>query len=152
MEPPHVPEDPLQGLQAQPEAPLERAKFDWKWVFVGVVVMVGGHVALYLLLYPLFRGLLQRPDQVLTAAALMMGLGFVIYFIGGLLVGRMSHSTTVSEPAVAGVIGMVVVFVLQLFLGMVNVVGLVIGAPFCFGLAYFGGACGERWQRWAQSR
>ena len=142
---------PQKGGRAAPSA-AARARFDWKWVFVGVLLMVGGHMAAYAVLYPVFRTLLQRPDRVLSAAAMMAGLGFLFYFVGGVLVGRMSAGHTVAEPAMAGVFGMIIVFVLQLTMGMVNIVGLIIGAPFCFGLAYLGGICGERWQRWAEHR
>jgi hypothetical protein len=82
----------------------------------------------------------------------MVGVALLIYFLGGLLVGRMSAGETVNEPAVAGVLALVAVFVLQVTVGMVNIIGLVIGAPFCFGLAYMGGLLGERWQSAARRR
>ncbi len=127
-------------------------RFDWKWVFAGVLFMVAGNGLAWWSLRPLFMDLIDRQDRLMTGAGLMGALALTVYFLGGLLVGRMSNGRTVQEPAVAGVLGLAIVFVLQLFLGMVNVVGLVIGSPFCFGLAYIGGVVGERWQSWAHRR
>jgi hypothetical protein len=62
------------------------------------------------------------------------------------VVGRMSSGRTVKEPAVAAVLSLLILFVLQLFLGMLNILGLILGAPLCFGLAYLGGYVGEKWQ------
>ena len=134
--------------QQRPRKP----RFDWKWVFMGVLFMVAGNGLAYWFLRPIFMDLIDRQDRLMTGAGLMGAVALTVYFLGGLLVGRMSHGHTVQEPAVAGVLGLAIVFVLQLFLGQVNVIGLVIGSPFCFGLAYIGGLLGERWQVWAQRR
>lgn len=130
--------------------PPPGVRFDWKWVFAGVLFVVAGNGLAWWSLRPLFMDLIDRQDRLMTGAGLMGALALTVYFLGGLLVGRMSSGHTVQEPAVAGVLGLAIVFVLQLFLGQVNVIGLVIGSPFCFGLAYIGGVLGERWQSWAQ--
>lgn len=125
--------------------PIFVERFDWKWVFVGAAFIVAGNVGLYLAM----RGLIARliaEDRVMTAAGSLAGAALLIYFFGGVLVGRMSNGRTVKEPAVAGVLGVVVIFVLQLFVGQVNIVGLIVGAPFCFGVAYLGGLVGEKLQ------
>jgi len=125
--------------------PIFVERFDWKWVFVGVAFIVASNVGLYLAL----RGQIARlivEERVMTAAAAMAGAALLIYFFGGVLVGRMSTGRTLKEPAVAGVLGVVVTFVLQLFVGQVNIVGLIVGAPFCFGVAYLGGLVGEKLQ------
>lgn len=132
--------------------PRSQDSFDWKWVFVGVLFMVVGNSLAYFLLLPLLGELLHQQDRVLTAAAIMSGVALGVYFFGGLLVGRMSSGRTINEPAVAGVLGLLIIFVLQFFLGMVNIIGLVIGSPFCFGVAYLGGLVGEKWQRWSERR
>lgn len=122
----------------------------WRWVLLGLVVMVGGHVVAV----ALFGGLLSRlaQESALFAFALSGALSLVIYFLGGLVVGRLSPGRTIQEPAVAGVLGLVLLFFLQLSLGMINLFGLLIGAPFCYAMAYFGGWAGERWQRAAWRR
>jgi hypothetical protein len=121
-------------------------KFDWRWVSVGFLFMVGAHIGVYWLLRPVISDLTLRQERVVTGAALTAGVALAIYFLGGLLIGRMSVGRTVKEPAVGGVLAVVGVFVFQLFLGQVNIAGLVIGAPFCFGVAYVGGLVGEKWQ------
>ena len=125
--------------------PLFVETFDWKWVFMGVLFIVAGNGVAYLALRGIFAKMIAG-DQVMNAALCMAGVALLIYFLGGLLVGRMSKGRTVKEPAVAGVLGVVVIFVLQLFMGMVNIIGLIVGAPFCFGVAYLGGLVGEKWQ------
>jgi hypothetical protein len=127
-------------------------RFDWKWVTIGVVFMVGSNVAAYYVLKPILDRLMLRQEHVLRAAGLAAGTALGIYFLGGLLVGRMSRHHTVKEPAVAALISVVIVTALQLYLGMVNIVGLVIGAPVCFGVTYLGGLLGEKWQQAALGR
>lgn len=123
-----------------------RERFDWWWVLVGVSVIVGGNIMAYLILGGLIHHLMAGGQQVLTAAAVMAAVALLVYFGGGVLVGRMSKGRTVLEPAVAAVLALAIVFLLQLLAGMFNIVGLVVGAPFCFGVAYAGGIVGERWQ------
>jgi hypothetical protein len=125
--------------------PLFVEKFDWKWVFVGVLFIVAGNAAAYLALRGVFAKMIAG-DQVMSAALAMAGVALLTYFLGGLLVGRMSKGRTVKEPAVAAVLAVLVIFVVQFFMGMVNIIGLIVGAPFCFGVAYLGGLVGEKWQ------
>jgi predicted MFS family arabinose efflux permease len=120
--------------------------FDWRWVSVGFVFMVGAQVGAYWLLQPILHDLIFRQERVVAGAAMLGGVALLIYFLGGLLIGRMSVGRTAKEPAVGSVLAIGVIFVLQLFLGQVNIVGLVIGTPFCFGVAYLGGIIGEKWQ------
>jgi hypothetical protein len=125
--------------------PLFVEKFDWKWVFVGVLFIVAGNAVVYLALRGLYAKMIAD-DKVMSAALSMAGVALLTYFLGGLLVGRMSKGRTVKEPAVAGVLAVVVIFVVQFFMGMVNIIGLIVGAPFCFGVAYLGGLVGEKLQ------
>jgi len=86
------------------------------------------------------------------AFVLAGGLPLTVYFLAGVIVGRMSADRTVQEPAVAALLGVVVVAVLQYFAGMVNVFGVIFGAPACYAVAYLGGWLGERWQEWSEKR
>jgi hypothetical protein len=129
-----------------------RERFDWWWVLVGVGVIVAGNLLAYLVLRALIERLVAERGQVLTGAAVLAGVALAVYFGGGVLVGRMSKGHTVREPAVAAVVALAVVFLLQLLVGMFNLVGLVVGAPLCFGVAYLGGILGEKWQDRAQGR
>jgi predicted MFS family arabinose efflux permease len=136
-------------LPLDPNTTLEHhvyETFDWRWVSVGFLFMVGAQVGAYWLLRPILNDLIFRQERVVAGAALLAGTALLIYFLGGLLIGRMSAGHSVKEPAVGGVLAITAIFVLQLLLGQVNIVGLVIGAPFCFGVAYLGGLAGEKWQ------
>jgi len=124
--------------------------FDWKWVSIGFLFVCAGNLLGYWLLRPLLEELLFRQQRVLAGAALAGGTGLLVYFLGGLLVGRMSPRRTLREPAVASLLSLVAVFVAQLYLGQVNLLGLILGAPFCFGVAYLGAWFGEKWQAGVQ--
>jgi hypothetical protein len=126
--------------------PILVEKFDWKWMMIGVLFIVGGNVLAYLAIRSILQDLIIRQERVLTGAMMMGGVALAIYFLGGLLVGRMSSGRTVKEPAVAAVLSVGLLFLLQLFAGMINIIGLVVGAPFCFAVAYLGGLLGEKWQ------
>ena len=123
-----------------------RESFDWKWTLVGTAMMVAGAAGLYLTGQPILTYIFKT-HGALAGAALMASAALVVYFLGGLLVGRMSSGTTVKEPAVAGVLSLLIITGLQLKLGMLNIIGLVLGAPLCFGVSWLGGALGEKWQR-----
>lgn len=128
-----------------------RESFDWKWTLVGTALMVGGAAGLYRALQPIFTFIFST-HGALAGAALMATLALMVYFLGGLVVGRMSSGSTVKEPAVAGVLSLLIITGLQLSLGMINIIGLVLGAPLCFGVAYLGGVMGEKWQRGASGK
>lgn len=78
------------------------------------------------------------------------------FFVGGVLVGRMSAGVTLKEPAAAGAVAcLVVFFVAKNFVWAgahdyrvfdVQVGYLVLMLPLCVGLAYVGGWVGEKWQ------
>lgn len=126
--------------------PIFKETFDWKWVLVGGGIIVGGNIVALVLLHSIIQHLFIEQGHVLAGAALMASVALSIYFVGGVVVGRMSSGRTVKEPAVAAVLSLLILFVLQLFLGMLNILGLILGAPLCFGLAYLGGYVGEKWQ------
>ena len=141
---------PTASFESRTNLTALRETFDWWWVLIGVGVIVAGNMVAYLILRRLIDRLIADQNRVLAAAALMAGVALAVYFGGGVLVGRMSKGHTVREPAVAAVLALAVLFLLQLLAGMFNVVGLVVGAPFCFGVAYAGGVIGEKWQDRAQ--
>jgi hypothetical protein len=124
---------------------IDRDTFDWRWVLAGVVFIVVSNVVAYLAMRGLINHLILQ-ERVLAAAGVMASGALLVYFLGGVLVGRMSKGHTIREPAVAAVLALVIVFIIQLAAGMFNLVGLVVGAPICFGVAYLGGILGEKWQ------
>lgn len=130
--------------------PIKR-QLDWFWIGVGLLLIVAGNLVLYTLAGTQIRGLVAE-DRVVMAFVLAGGLPLFVYFLTGVIVGRMSADRTVQEPAVAALLGVVVVAVLQYFAGMVNVFGVIFGAPACYAVAYLGGWIGERWQEWSERR
>jgi hypothetical protein len=76
-----------------------------------------------------------------------VGLDFatlIAFLLGGIVIGRMSKGVTITEAAIAGVLGGLVFFLLG---------GLLYG--FIFGIAGFvlagvGGYIGEKWQEYSQ--
>lgn len=78
------------------------------------------------------------------------------FFVGGVLVGRMSAGVTLKEPAAAGAVACLLVFVVAKNLVWsgpasvrvfdVRATYLVLMLPVCVGLAYVGGWVGEKWQ------
>ncbi len=122
----------------------------WRWVWLGVALMVSGHVVAYYLLAHKIQALVAHDP--FTAFISAGGASLAIFWLGGLFVGRLSPGTTIQEPAVAGVLGLLIIVGLQLFAGMINLFGLIIGAPFTFGMAYLGGWMGEVWQSGSERR
>lgn len=132
-------------------AAVQRGRVHWGWVLIGLAFMVGAHVAVYMLIGSARIRAMVNEDPV-TAFIYAASTPLVIFFSGGLIVGRLSPGRTIQEPAVAGLLGVVVLFGLQLLAGMINIFGLLIGTPFCFGMAYFGGWTGEAWQDWSERK
>jgi hypothetical protein len=126
--------------------PALRETFDWKWMALGIVFIITGNILAFVALQPLLNTLIEEQERVLTGAGLMAGVSLLVFLFGGILVGRMSSGLKVKEPAVAAVASVLILFVLQLFLGMINVIGLILGSPLCFMVAYGGGLLGEKWQ------
>lgn len=121
--------------------------FEWRWVGVGFLLCLGLNLIAFWAVRPTVIRLLYREERVLTGAALLGGLTLGICFVCGLVVGRLSLRRAVREPAVASVLAILAMSLLQLRLGMVNVGGAIIGAPLCFGAAYLGGRLGWRWRK-----
>lgn len=123
---------------------MSKRGLHWRWVLFGVAVMVVLHVVAYYTLTGRLVGLVD--DEPVTAFGTAVGVSLGIFFVAGLLVGRLSPGRTIQEPAVAGVLGLLIVVALQLLVGMINIFGLLLGAPFSFAMSYLGGWVGEKWQ------
>ena len=129
--------------------------FDWLWMFGGTFIIT---LAALGFLY----GINEAVGRELVTWSLSRRFFLLItivafsFFIGGILVGRMSAGVTLKEPAAAGAVACLVVFFvaknyvwagdqeIQLF--DVKVTYLVLMLPVCVGLAYVGGWVGEKWQ------
>jgi hypothetical protein len=80
---------------------------------------------------------------------IMLGLSLFIYFLGGMLTGRLSPGITMKEPATAGIFAGIAYFIFLVFIGgdfSVVIFSSIIGVPAFAGAAYVGGWVGEKWQ------
>jgi hypothetical protein len=130
-------------------------RFDWLW-------MAGGTAIISLAALGFLYGINEAVGRELVTWSLSRRFFLLItivafsFFVGGILVGRMSAGVTLKEPAAAGSVACLVVFFIAknyvwageqaIRLFDVKVTYLVLMLPVCVGLAYVGGWVGEKWQ------
>jgi hypothetical protein len=122
---------------------------DWKWIGIGVVVMLVlnllAGLILGLVLAPQLEAVTSPEDiqlgggQVLLAAVL----NFLAFAIGGFIVGIKSSGRTILEPGISAAIAVVIALLISGNFGLVNLIagGIV---PFLAGV--LGGWLGEKRQ------
>jgi MFS family permease len=124
-------------------------KLDWKWIGIGVVVMlvlnlIAGLI-LGLALGPQMQEVTTPADLQLTSgqAVLAAVLNFLAFAIGGFIVGLKSAGRTILEPGISAAIAVVIALLISgnFTLGNIIAGGLV---PFIAGV--LGGWLGERRQ------
>jgi hypothetical protein len=122
---------------------------DWKWIGIGVVIML-----VLSILAGLVAGLFLAPDlasasdvediQLTGGQALLLAVSnFLVFAIGGYIVGVKSAGRTIWEPGVSAAIAVLLALLLS---GSFSVANLIAGGlvPFLAGL--LGGWLGERRQ------
>lgn len=129
----------LQGDDAS-AAEAKNQKFLWKWVIVGVIVCFALNVLFVFLLSKFFLAHLFR----------FAFIGFIISFVvTGFIVGFKSPGVTLKEPALAGLLAVLLDWVYLKFVvslpvpTMYLVVGLIMG----FMISLFGAWLGEKYQQ-----
>ena len=129
----------LQGDEAS-AAEAQVRKFLWKWVIVGVIVGFALNILFVFLLSTLFLIHLFKFAFV----------GFIVSFVvTGFIVGIKSPGVTLKEPAVAGLLAVLLDWIFLKFIiflrvpTMYLVVGLIIG----FMISLFGAWLGEKYQQ-----
>jgi hypothetical protein len=122
---------------------------DWKWIGIGVVVMIVLNLIvgfiLGFFLAPQLEGA-TAPEQVQLSGgqiALIAILNFLAFAIGGFIVGLKSAGRTILEPGISAAIAVVIALLISGNFGLLNLIagGLV---PFIAGV--LGGWFGERQQ------
>jgi hypothetical protein len=122
---------------------------DWKWIGIGVVVMVVLNLVtgliLGLFLGPQLEGA-TSPEQVqLSGGQMVLAaiLNFLAFAIGGFIVGIKSAGRTILEPGISAAIAVLIALLISGNFSIVNIIagGLV---PFIAGV--LGGWLGERRQ------
>lgn len=122
---------------------------DWKWIALGVVIMVGLNFVAGLILALIWGGELEAiaegGETALSGgqAALLAVISFLSFAIGGYIVGVKSAGRTILEPGISAAIA---VALSLLIAGNFSLFNLLAGAlvPFLAGL--LGGWLGERRQ------
>ena len=122
---------------------------DWKWIGLGVLIMVALNLVAGFILAALWGGELQDAasveDITLSGqqALLAAVLNFLAFAIGGYIVGVKSVGRTILEPGISAAIAVAIALLLA---GGFTLVNLLIGGlvPFLAGL--LGGWLGERRQ------
>jgi hypothetical protein len=122
---------------------------DWKWIGIGVVVMIVLNLLGGLLIGLVFRTELEgvtSPEQLQLSGgqiALAAVINFLAFLIGGFIVGLKSAGRTILEPGISAAIAVVIALLISGNFGLLNLLagGLV---PFIAGV--LGGWLGERRQ------
>jgi hypothetical protein len=122
---------------------------DWKWIGIGVVVMVVlnliAGLVLGLFLGPQLEGVASPEDVALSGGQVLLVavLNFLAFAIGGFIVGLKSAGRTILEPGISAAVAVLIALLISGNFTLVNLlaVGLV---PFIAGL--LGGWFGERQQ------
>lgn len=134
--------------------------FDWKWMFGGIVIITATALLfVFGIKWALGTRLLEWP--VGRRLFLLLTVVASSFFVGGIVVGRMSAGVTLKEPAAAGAVGCVIVFAVAktaikveaahiaskaVLVFDLQLTSIVLMLPVCVGLAYIGGWVGEKWQ------
>jgi hypothetical protein len=122
-------------------------QLDWKWIGIGLVIMVvlsllGGFLV-GMLLGPQMEGA-TSPEQ-LNLSGGQIGLALIVnilsFLIGGVIVGVKSAGRTILEP---GISALIAVFLLLLISQQLTVMNLLIGGLVPFLSGVLGGWLGER--------
>lgn len=122
---------------------------DWKWIGIGVVVMLVlnllAGLILGLVLAPQLEAVTSPEDVQLSGGQVLLAavLNFLAFAIGGFIVGIKSAGRTILEPGISAAIAVVIALLISGNFGLVNLIagGIV---PFLAGV--LGGWLGEKRQ------
>ena len=129
----------LQGDESSVEE-KHVTKFIWKWVLVGAVIGFALNVLFVFLLSTLF------PPHIFKIASA----GFILSFaVTGFIVGVKSPGVTLSEPAVAGLLAVILDWVFLRLVILLRVPGkyIILGLIIGFLISFFGAWFGEKYQQ-----
>jgi hypothetical protein len=122
---------------------------DWKWIGIGVVVMIVlnliAGLILGLVLAPQMEAVTSPEDVQFSGGQTVLAavLNFLAFAIGGFIVGLKSAGRTILEPGISAAIAVVIALLISGSFGIVNLIvaGVV---PFLAGV--LGGWLGEKRQ------
>ncbi|MDZ3838913.1 MAG: hypothetical protein U0S49_16265 [Rhodospirillales bacterium] len=124
-------------------------KLDWKWIGIGVLIMIAlnlvANFTLALILAPQFRNV--DPAQItLSGGQMALGVAVIVlaFLIGGFIVGVKSAGHTVVEPGLSALIAVVIGLAIS---GNVSARNLIVGGLVPLIAGAVGGWLGERRQQ-----
>ena len=123
-------------------------KLDWKWIGIGVVVMLVLTLVAGLILGLLLGSQLEgaSPGDVSFSGgqiALATLLNLLAFAIGGFIVGVKSAGRTILEPGISAAIAVVIALLIS---GNFSIVNLIAGGILPFAAGVLGGWLGEKRQ------
>jgi hypothetical protein len=124
-------------------------KLDWKWIGIGVVVMIVLTLIAGLILGLVLGSALEgatSPEEVQFSGGqivLAAVLNFLAFAIGGFIVGVKSTGRTILEPGISAAIAVVVALLLS---GNVSIANIIVGGIVPFLAGVLGGWLGEKKQ------
>ena len=128
---------------------------DWKWIGIGVVIMVAlnlvGGVILALVLAPQLEGV-ASPEEIHITGGQMAWLAlvnFLVFAIGGFIVGLKSAGRTILEPGISAAVAVIIALLIS---GNFSLGGLIAGGLVPFLAGVLGGWIGERRQEASAGR
>jgi hypothetical protein len=122
---------------------------DWKWIGIGVIVMIVLNLVagliLGLVLAPQLEGVTSPEDVQFTGGqvALATVLNFLAFAIGGFIVGLKSAGRTILEPGISAAIAVVIALLIS---GNFSILNIVVGGIVPFLAGVLGGWLGEKRQ------
>lgn len=125
------------------------SNLDWKWIGIGVLIMIALYILAGIVLGFFLRGDIgdaTQVEEVRLSGGQMAALAianFLVFMIGGFIVGLKSAGRTILEPGISAAVAVIIGLLIagNFSLGNVFVAGLV---PFLAGI--LGGWIGERRQ------
>jgi hypothetical protein len=122
---------------------------DWKWIGIGVLIMIAlnlvGGLLLGLVLRPQLSGVTSPEEISLTGGqmALAAVINFLSFAIGGFIVGIKSAGRTILEPGISAAIAVVIALLIS---GNFTLGNMIAGGLIPFAAGILGGWIGERRQ------
>ncbi|MFQ5800334.1 MAG: hypothetical protein ACE5HH_01270 [Candidatus Hydrothermarchaeales archaeon] len=111
----------------------EERLLEYQWIGIGLLYILGLQV--------MGDALIAAKDMV---SPIMEGVvSLIAFFIGGVMVGKHSPGKTIKEPAIAAVIAVAILLLLE---REFTAQAFIKGSVFPFVFALVGGYIGEKWQ------
>jgi O-antigen ligase len=122
---------------------------DWKWIGIGVVVMIVlnlvGGLLLGMVLAPQLEGVTDPAEVQFTGGQILLAtvINFLAFAIGGFIVGLKSAGRTILEPGISAAIAVVIALLLS---GSFSILNIVVAGIVPFVAGVLGGWLGAKKQ------